>query len=48
MVELVDGARSFDDILDILAAHYSEAREVIANDVAVMLGDLVTKRVIEL
>ena len=48
VVELVDGARSFGDILDVLTARYSEAREVIANDAAVMLGDLVTKRVIEL
>ena len=48
VVELVDGARSLDEIIDVLAARFSEEREVIANDVIAMLGDLVTKRVIEL
>jgi len=48
VVELVDGARSLDDIIDVLAERFSEAREVVANDVIAMLGDLVSKRVIEL
>ena len=48
VVELVDGARSFDDIIDVLAERFSEARDVIAADVIAMLGDLVSKRVIEL
>jgi pyrroloquinoline quinone biosynthesis protein D len=48
VLELVDGARSFDDIIDVLAARFSEKREVIANDVFAMLDDLSSKRVIEL
>ena len=47
VVELIDGARPFDDIVGILASRFSEAREVIANDVATMLDGLIEKRVIE-
>jgi len=46
-VELVDGQRSVDQIIDALALRYAEAREVIAGDVVAMLDDLVAKRVVE-
>jgi pyrroloquinoline quinone biosynthesis protein D len=48
VVELVDGHRSVDDIVDALATAFAEAREVIAADVAAMLADLVAKRVLEI
>ena len=48
VVELVDGHRSVDDIVDALATAFAEAREVIAADVAAMLADLAAKRVLEL
>jgi pyrroloquinoline quinone biosynthesis protein D len=47
IVELVDGRRSVDQIIDALALRYAEAREVIAGDVVAMLDDLVAKRVVE-
>jgi pyrroloquinoline quinone biosynthesis protein D len=47
IVELVDGERSVDQIIDALAERYAEAREVIAGDVVAMLEDFVAKRVIE-
>jgi len=48
VVELIDGSRTVDEIIDVLAGRFTEAREIIAGDVVAMLGDLVTKRVIRL
>jgi pyrroloquinoline quinone biosynthesis protein D len=48
VLELVDGERSVDDIVDTLAARFQEKREVIAVDVEAMLKDLAEKRVLEL
>ena len=41
-----DGSRTVDQIVDELAALYSAARAEIAGDVAEMLGDLATKRLL--
>ena len=47
VLELVDGERSVGAIADILAERFGEDRTVIEGDVVAMLGDLVTKRVVE-
>jgi pyrroloquinoline quinone biosynthesis protein D len=48
VLELVDGKRDVDAIVDTLAARFDERREVIAGDVEAMLRDLAEKRVVEL
>ena len=48
VLELVDGRRSIDDIVDALAARFEEKREVISGDVEGMLRDLAEKRIVEL
>jgi pyrroloquinoline quinone biosynthesis protein D len=48
VLQLVDGHRSIDDIVDALATRFDEKREVIASDVDAMLRDLAEKRIIEL
>jgi len=48
VIELVDGTRSIDQIIDALASRFAEQREVIAGDVEAMLADLAEKRVLEL
>lgn len=48
VIELVDGTRTVDEIIDALAARFAEQREVIAGDVEAMLADLAEKRVLEL
>ncbi|GLS22367.1 hypothetical protein GCM10007874_53850 [Labrys miyagiensis] len=47
VVKLIDGRRSVNDIVDVLAERYVEARQVIAVDVTAMLNDLLTKRLID-
>ncbi|MFG1347604.1 pyrroloquinoline quinone biosynthesis peptide chaperone PqqD [Xanthobacter autotrophicus DSM 431] len=47
VLELVDGTRTCGEIVDALAARYDEKREVIADDVRDMIGDLIARRVIE-
>lgn len=47
ILELCDGARTLDAIVDQLAATFSADRAVIARDVTAMLEDLVAKRVVE-
>ena len=47
VLELVDGTRSVGAIVDVLAERFGEDRTVIEGDVVAMLGDLVTKRVVE-
>ncbi len=43
ILKLVDGARSLGAIADDLAARFAAPRDVIAADVAAMLGDLAEK-----
>ncbi|MFH3479859.1 pyrroloquinoline quinone biosynthesis peptide chaperone PqqD [Xanthobacter variabilis] len=47
VLALVDGERTCAEIVDALALQYDEKREVIAGDVLAMIGDLITRRVIE-
>ena len=47
VLALVDGRRTCAEIVDALALQYDEKREVIAGDVLAMIGDLITRRVIE-
>ncbi|MFG1296409.1 pyrroloquinoline quinone biosynthesis peptide chaperone PqqD [Xanthobacter variabilis] len=47
VLALVDGERTCGEIVDALALQYDEKREVIAGDVLAMIGDLITRRVIE-
>ena len=46
VLQLVDGTRSLDGIVDELAATYDAPREVIAPDVAALLQDLADKGVL--
>jgi pyrroloquinoline quinone biosynthesis protein D len=48
VLELCDGARTVDEIVDELAAAFAAPREVIETDVKKMLGDLADKRVLDL
>jgi pyrroloquinoline quinone biosynthesis protein D len=48
VMQLVDGARSLDEIVDTLAARFDAPREVIATDVHAMLRDLADKGAIRL
>ena len=47
ILELCDGARTLDAIVDELAAKFAADRDVIARDVTAMLADLIEKRVVE-
>ncbi|MDI4656651.1 pyrroloquinoline quinone biosynthesis peptide chaperone PqqD [Xanthobacter autotrophicus] len=47
VLELVDGQRTCGQIVDELALRFDEKREVIADDVRDMIGDLIARRVIE-
>ena len=48
VLQLVDGTRSVDAIVDVLTARYDAPRELIAADVAAMLQDLSDKGAIRL
>ncbi|GAC1347544.1 MAG: pyrroloquinoline quinone biosynthesis peptide chaperone PqqD [Acetobacteraceae bacterium] len=48
VMQLVDGARTIDGIVDALAIRYDAPRAQIAGDVAAMLQDLVDKGAIHL
>jgi pyrroloquinoline quinone biosynthesis protein D len=48
ILKLVDGARTLGRIVDELAARFDVARDVMAADVASMVGDLVEKGAIRL
>jgi pyrroloquinoline quinone biosynthesis protein D len=48
VVNLVDGRRTIDEIVDILSTSFEEKPDVIRSDVATMLRDLAQKRVVEL
>jgi pyrroloquinoline quinone biosynthesis protein D len=46
ILQLVDGERAVDGVIDELARRYEAPREVIATDVVKMLQDLVDKKVL--
>ena len=48
ILQLIDGARTVDNIIDELARRYEAPRDVIAGDVLKMLQDLVDKKVLRL
>jgi pyrroloquinoline quinone biosynthesis protein D len=47
VLQLVDGARTVDGIIDTLAARFAAPRDEIATDVTALLQDLADKGVIE-
>jgi pyrroloquinoline quinone biosynthesis protein D len=46
ILQLIDGERAVDGVIDELARRYEAPREVIAGDVVKMLQDLVDKKVL--
>lgn len=48
VLQLCDGQRTFADVVDALAAQYKADRSVIEKDVATLIADLATKRMVEL
>jgi len=48
ILQLIDGKRAVDDVIDELAGRYDAPRDVIAGDVIKMLQDLVDKKVLRL
>jgi len=48
VLRLCDGARSFADIVDLLAERFTVDRARIEADCAALLGDLAAKRMVEL
>ena len=48
VLKLVDGARSFSAIVDVLAEKFSAPREVITDDVSALLRELESKGVVAL
>jgi pyrroloquinoline quinone biosynthesis protein D len=46
ILQLIDGKRDVDNVVEELAGRYDAPREVIAGDVVAMLKDLVDKRVL--
>jgi pyrroloquinoline quinone biosynthesis protein D len=48
ILKLCDGARTFDDIVELLAARFDADRARIGNDAGVLLADLSSKRMVEL
>jgi pyrroloquinoline quinone biosynthesis protein D len=48
VVNLVDGKRTIDEIVDILSSSFEEEPDIIRSDVAAMLEDLAQKRIVEL
>ena len=46
ILQLIDGARAVDSVVDELARRYEASRDVIAGDVVKMLQDLVDKKVL--
>ena len=47
ILQLIDGERAVDTVIDELVRRYEAPREVIAGDVIKMLQDLVDKRVLQ-
>jgi pyrroloquinoline quinone biosynthesis protein D len=47
ILQLIDGARAVDAVIDELAGRYDAPRDVIAVDVSKMLQDLVDKKVLQ-
>ena len=48
ILQLIDGKRAVDDVIDELAGRYDAPRDVTAGDVVKMLRDLVDKKVLRL
>ena len=48
ILQLIDGKRAIDGVIDELAGRYDAPRDVIASDVIKMLQDLVDKKVLRL
>jgi len=48
ILQLIDGKRAVDDVIDELAGRYDAPRDIIAGDVMKMLQDLVDKKVLRL
>ena len=48
VLKLCDGARTFDDIVGLLAERFDADRARIENDAGVLLADLSSKRMVEL
>ena len=48
ILQLIDGKRAVDGVIDELAGRYDAPRDVIAGDVIKMLQDLVDKKVLRL
>jgi len=48
ILQLIDGKRGVDGVIDELAGRYDAPRDVIAGDVVKMLQDLVDKKVLRL
>ena len=48
ILQLIDGKRAVDGVIDELAGRYDAPRDVIAGDVLKMLQDLVDKKVLSL
>jgi pyrroloquinoline quinone biosynthesis protein D len=48
ILQLIDGKRAVDDVIDELAGRYDAPRDIIAGDVIKMLQDLVDKKVLRL
>jgi pyrroloquinoline quinone biosynthesis protein D len=46
ILQLIDGARTIDNVIDELVQRYEAPRDVIANDVVKMLQDLLDKKVL--
>jgi pyrroloquinoline quinone biosynthesis protein D len=47
ILQLIDGARAVDSVIDELAGRYEAPRDIIAGDVVKMLRDLVDKKVLQ-
>ena len=47
ILQLIDGERAVDSVIDELVRRYEAPREVIASDVVKMLQDLVDKKVLQ-
>jgi len=47
ILQLIDGQRAIDSVIDELAGRYEAPRDIIAGDVVKMLRDLVDKKVLQ-
>jgi pyrroloquinoline quinone biosynthesis protein D len=48
VLQLCDGHKTFSEVVDALAADYKADRAVIEKDVATLIADLATKRMVDL